>query len=217
MEPTFTTRWFYANLAGGQIQTGPFTCAVCGLPTVYTAHTPNTVLRPTFTDHDALRVPGSGVVCEACAWYFGRQDVRRQSWWLTETSAEPVERAAMWPLLRAHLSTPPDQDGYYLFTIMKRKHLALRAPLNLAGARTRRVRFEVNTVTLDATSVAVYKAVAQLRRYHTWQEIQDDAYRTHALAKWEEPGAFASARDVVHPVLSTALFALIRFVYHREE
>lgn len=186
-------------------------CAVCGLPAADGA-TLRAVLRTTFTDHAALRAPDSGVVCAACDWYMAHQELRRQSWWLTPARAEPIERGEMATLLRAHLDDPPNEDGYYLFTATRRKHLALYAPLNLAGARLRRVRFETDNVDVDADWFVLRDAALTLRQHHTWEEIETDHYRAHALAGWHDPGAFVAARDLVRPWRRAPRLALIRFI-----
>jgi len=216
MEPTFTTRWFFQNIEGGHVEPGSYLCAVCGLG--MEAGVPvEGVLRKTFTDHAALRVPASSSVCPACEWYFGHQELRRSSWWLTAERALSLAKAEVGPLLRGHLRGAPAEDGYYLVTTMKRKHLALWAPLNLAGNSVRRVRFETVTVELDTTWLAMMEAAHRLREIHSWREIRNDDYNAKFLTRWESPNEFMELRSMVQPWLGTAHLDLAQYVWCKSE
>ena len=212
MEPTFATRWFFSNVEGGKVKLGGKVCAVCGLPMLL--GTPvDSVLRKTFTDYAALRVPDSGYACDACVWYFDHQNLRRSSWWLTATRAHSLSKEDVGPLLRAHLDCPPDEDGYYLISVMHRKHLALWAPLNMAGASVRRVRFETVTVALDRDWLALVEAAHKLREFHSWKEIQSDNYNSKFLIRWGDISEFARLREVVKPWLRTATLDLVQYIW----
>jgi CRISPR type IV-associated protein Csf1 len=214
MEPTYTTRWFYTNLQKTNVTPGHKTCAVCGLPTVGDASRTKTI-RPTFTDHTALRAPRSPVVCAACDWYMSRQDLRRSSWWLTPTQAQPLAKADLWPTLQRLLVHPPDQDGYLLITTMKRKHLALHAPLNLSGCTSLRVRFEVVTLNVAPAWLDVVAAAHALRQNHSWREIQSDNYVAKFLTRWPNPLEFIRHRQVIQPHLHTPHLDLAQYVWSK--
>jgi len=215
MESTFTTRWFFSNIEGNQVKLGRQICAVCGLPMV-TGTPVDKVLRKTFTDYAALRVPRGDYACDACVWYFGRQDLRRSSWWLTAAGAQSLTKADVGPLLQEHLESPPSEDGYYLITTMKRKHLALWAPLNLAGNPVRRVRFETVTIDIDCDWLAVVEAAHQLRKFHSWKEIQNDDYNSKFLTRWENPAEFVRLRGILQPWLGTPYLDLAQYVWTKE-
>lgn len=211
MEPTFATHYFYFA-AGHSLPPGRHTCAICGLPTAET--TPlGSVLRPTFTDLAYLRRPPPGVACPACDYYMSHQELRRANWWLTAGEAQPIERRDLRRLLADHLAQPPAAGGYYLITTSKRKHLALRAPLNLAGAPTRRVQFELATLTLDAALWSTLTAACDaLRHFHTWQEILNDTYQSWRLVKWPRAADFIAARAAIQPYARTPYLELVKFV-----
>jgi len=215
MEPTFTTRWFYANIAQDQVESGPHTCAVCGLPMSYGVSLKKT-LRKTFTDHAALRNVISGVVCAACAWYMSHQELRRSSWYLTAGEARPLAKADLYPLLCQHLEQPPEHDGYYLITTMKRKHLALWAPLSAAGNAILRVRFEVVSLDLDRKWLRLTQAAHRLREHHSWYEIQSDDYNAKFLASWSDPLEFIRLRQGIKPFLHTPYLDLAQYVWSKE-
>lgn len=216
MEPTYTTRWLYSAHTSQAVSPGRNTCAICGLPTA-AGKPPTAVLRDTFTDYAALRQPRSATVCAACDWYMSRQDLRRSSWWLTETAAAPIERVSIRSFLLDQIAHPPPVAGYILITATRRKHLALYAPLNAAGASTRRLRFETATLDIDpATFPALVAAVDALRQHHTWQEIATGVYYPANLAKWPTPAAFTAAFTAVRPWLRTPHLNLIRFISTKE-
>lgn len=216
MEPTFATRWFYSSVEGGRVEAGFRMCAVCGLPMAVGVPVRD-VLRKTFTDQAALRAPGCDQACEACAWYFDHQELRRSSWWLTAGEARPLAKGDVGPLLQEHLGRAPVVDGYYLITIMKRKHLALWAPLNLARSATLRVRFEVTTVELNYLWLTLVEAAHRLREFHSWREIQNDDYNAKFLMRWSDPLEFVRLRQVVQPWLRTPYLDLTQYVWTKEE
>lgn len=213
MEPTFSSRWLYRHHTQQKVALGRQICAVCGLPTATGVATAK-VLRPTFTDIAALRCPRSSVVCAACEWYMGNQEIRRSSWWLTEEVATEVDKGEWHTLLLEHLAHPPARDSYYLITVTKRKHLALYAPLNMAGNPMRRVRFEVSTLDLHpALWPALPAAAHQLRTRHSWKEIQADSYNSYFAAQWPAIAHFAALRNTVRPYLHTPYLDLAQFVW----
>lgn len=208
MEPTFVTRFFYQK----PITPGRETCAVCGLPTEPYALT-GKVLRPTFTDHEFLRCPTSNHVCPACEYYMNHQELRRANWWLTGDKALPIERDQLRPFITVQLYRPLMENGYLIITTSKRKHIGLRAPLNMAGSKALRVQFE--TVTLDLTAAlwqSLTAACDTLKQHHTWKEILSDSYEAWRLAKWTGLPTYVAAREVVRPHLRTPYLDLVKFV-----
>lgn len=217
MEPTFTTRWFYAAVTGKEIEPGAALCAVCGLPMV-TGSSPSKVLRKTFTDYAALRQPESMVVCAACSWYFDNQKLRATGWYLTEREARAMKRGNWFELLREHIASPRTDPAYYLIrpSGLAGKHLALYAPLN-CGSLPLMVRYDVNTLLLDAAWWSALEAAFVLRRQHSWSEIKTDVYNTKFVAeRWADPDKFVCLRDLVCPYLFTPYLNLIEFVWTKE-
>ena len=216
MNPTFTTRWFYKNLADGIVEPGRHTCAVCGLPMRFGVEL-RKVLRPTFTDSAALRAPRSKKVCFACEWYMSQQQLRRASWWLTETRAQRLEnKLDIWRLLADHIAHPPGEPGYYLITATKRKHLALYAELNAPGAARRKIRFEVHNLELDNNSLGVIRAIFELKLHHRWEEIAHDNYNPAFVAKWHDPGRWLMLRNKIKPYLHHPIFLFAQFIGTKE-
>jgi len=213
MEPTFATNFFHRALSGEPpAAPGRHTCAVCGLPTTSETRV-QTVLRPTFTDIALLRRPESRHVCPACAWYFDHQEVRRANWWLAADGATEIARGDLRRVIDEQLATPPAADGYLLITVSKRKHIALRAPLNLAGSHARRVQFETDTLTLHAADwFRLTAAVDALRVVHTWQEILADNYQSWRVGRWANVAEFVAARAVARPYLRTPYLDIVKFV-----
>jgi len=213
MEPTFTTYFFHRALSTeSPPPRGRHTCAVCGLSTASETLV-KSVLRPTFTDIALLRRPDSRHVCPACAWYFDHQEVRRANWWLTADGATEIARGDLRRVIDEQLATPPAADGYLLITTSKRKHIALRAPLNLAGSHARRVQFETDTLTLRAADwFRLTAAVDALRVVHTWQEILTDTYQSWRVGRWANAAEFVAARAGVRPYLRTPYLDLVKFV-----
>jgi hypothetical protein len=192
-------------------------CAVCGMPEV-TGPPPDKVLRPTFVDHSLLLRNGGNVVCDACQWYLGAQDVRRTSWFLTEDKAvvlaTPGARLEVLELLARHVRDGVPADSYYLITESKRKHVALRARLNHAGARVLRVNFETMLVDVDRDFFRLYRDVCTLRQYHAWREIESDAYLPFAILKWPNLTEFELTRMRVWPQVYSPQYRLAKFLYH---
>ncbi|RMG91198.1 MAG: hypothetical protein D6706_18440 [Chloroflexi bacterium] len=211
-----TTRWFYHHFEQQVVEPGYKTCAVCGLPTSQAVELKK-ILRKTFTDHEALRAPGSMHACPACEWYMGRQDLRRSGWWLTASEAREVSKAEWWPLLRQHILEPPVEDGYYLIKPLGLvgKHLALHAPLNMAGNPVRRVRFDVHTLDLDHRFLDLVMAAHRLREYHSWHEIQSGNYNPALVARWDDLGEFHALVTLVQPYLFTPFMTLAEFIWSK--
>jgi hypothetical protein len=173
----------------------------------------NKVLRPTFTDRDLLRAPESRVCCQSCSAYFDHQELRRENWWLAAKHAETISRKAIRPYIDRLLAEPLPESGYFLVTTAKRKHIGLRAPLNVAGNRHLKVQFELATLEIDASRWSLLTAACDtLRRHHTWQEITGDGYQSWRLAKWQDAiDEFAAARDAIRPFLRTPYLDLVQF------
>lgn len=212
MEPTYATRWFAQHLGQIPSDAGDYFCAVCGLTT--SRYVPlASVLRDTFTDFAALRRRESGVCCVACAWYFDHQELRRSSWWLTGSEARSLTVTDARDLLLSHLASPPDEAGYYLFSLTNRKHLALYAPLNLPRSYPRLVRFESATLILTPSFTELLSACELLRQHHAWSEIESDIYNASALTRWSgRVERFVAARQAVQPWLRTPHLGLARFL-----
>lgn len=205
--------WLYRNLSGnGTIAAAGTPCGVCGLP-LAGSRTLAEVLRPTFTDHGLLADGNADHVCDACAWYMDHQELRRQSWYLTEREARPLAKKDVLPLLQAHYEEPPLEDRYYLIAISKKKHVALRARLNAGGCRAMRVNFETALVDVDAEWFKLLDNLVTLRRYHRWDEIEADRYLPFAILKWPSLSAFEQARQAVRPWLRSPAWGLARYVY----
>lgn len=212
MLPTLATRWLYTHHVRTELPASGPLCAVCGFPAGISATPIKRVLRPTFTDYAALRVPHSPHCCAACEWYFGEQQLRRESWWITPSAAVVIPRAQLWPTLREHLLYPPDEPGYLLITATRRKHLALHAEQTSARARTRRVRFETASIVLDTAYIDFIAACVALRAWHTWAEIKSDRYYAANLAKWPNALDFVVAREAVQPWKRTPHLNLASFM-----
>jgi len=217
MEPTFTTRWFYHALEGKIVSPGAHLCSVCGLPTAET-ELRSKVLRKTFSDYDVLRIRSGKYVCPACVWYMDHQALRLKSWWLTQREARSVQRTEWLKLLQDHIQEPPDEEGYYL--IRKPgpigKHLALLAPLNLAGHPVRRVQFDRQTLSLDREWLSLVEASHCLREYFSWREILRDCYESKVLSELSIEEVMA-LRKVVKPWLGTAHLELAIQLWTKEE
>lgn len=205
--------WLYQNLTGRRaLRANGDRCAICGLPLA--GDTPlGKVLRPTFTDHDLL-ANRDGYACTACTWYMDHQELRRQSWYLTENEARPLAKADLLPLLRSHYQDPPAEDRYYLIARSKKKHVALHGRLNAAGCRAMRVNLETSLVDVDGEWFKLLDGVVALRRYHAWDEIEADRYLPFAILKWPSLADFERAREAVRPWLRSPAWELARYLYH---
>lgn len=218
--PTFTTRWFYHHLAGGQVEFGRHTCAVCGLPTTESVPLKK-ILRKTFTDYDVLRVRNGVAACPACEWYFNHQELRRSGWWLTQEQAAKVAKQEWLALLRAHIrsvGTGYENGGYYLIKLpgLTGKHLALLAPMSETGGGSVRVQFDVTTLELDARWLELVEASHRLRDAHSWKEIEQDHYVAAFTRRWGSLAEFVRLREIVKPWVGTAHLALAKYVWSKE-
>ena len=205
-------RWLYSNIAGRYVREGKDTCMVCGLPTDG-GLPPKAVFRRTFTNQDILAARESYIVCEACAWYFDHQELRRQHWYITAKEARSLSKKDIFPLLMRHIITPPSEDRYYLIALSKKKHVALRARLNATGCRSLRVNFEEMVVDVDERFINLERDIVQMRRYHRWDEIENDAYLPYALLRWPSIGEFEATRESLRPWLRSPQYRLARYLY----
>lgn len=208
----YAMRWFYRALAQGDVAPGPEVCAVCGLSAREMVPAPK-VFRRTFVDYHLLAFAEQEGVCPACVWYFDHQELRRSHWFLTPSEVRPLAKGDILPLLLAHLETPPAVDRYYLISLTKQKHVALRARLNAAGAQRLRVNLETEMVDLDRGWLTLLDNVVRLRQYHHWDEIELDHYLPYALLRWPRYEEFERCRAVVRPWLRSAQYALAKFLY----
>jgi hypothetical protein len=218
MEPTFATRWFYANIEKCQVESGPKTCLVCGLPTLESTSLKE-VLRKTFTDYDVLRVRGGRDVCPACVWYFDHQELRRSGWWLTAFRAESMKKSEWLSLLRQHVETGAPRDAYYLIKPLGLvgKHLALYAPLTMAGSNAITAQFNTLRVKVDASFLVLVEASHRLREFHSWKEIRTGNYYAKHILTWIDRAEFIHLRSIVQPWLNTSELALAEFVWSKEK
>jgi hypothetical protein len=210
------TRWLARHLGGVSESCGNQVCAICSGPCDAAVAVAD-VLRPTFTDID--RVNGD-YVCSACVWYFDHQELRRSHWYLTPAEAVPLAKKDILPLLRKHVREPPPVDRYYLISRSKKKHVALRARLNAAGARMLRVNFETMLVDVDQQFFELYDHIVALRKYHAWDEIERDEYLIRSLQRWltgEGFDQFERHRDGVRPWLRTQQYELAKFLYSPDQ
>lgn len=205
--------WLYRHVGPGlEVPKGPFLCACCGLPHAE-GKPPDHVFRPTFTDYDLLKVPHSGSVCPACAWYFDHQELRRQHWYISPSEAKMLAKADILPLLAQHVQNPPNEDRCYLIAQSKKKHVILRARINAAGCSRLRVNFETMLVDVDRDFFALVHDLALLHQFHTWQEIEHDDYLPYAILLWPSLSDFEKTRDRVRPWLGTPQYLLAKFLY----
>jgi len=218
MEPTLAMRWFYRNFEHRDIEPGPLDCAVCGLP-MRVGVLRKRVLRNTFTDYDRLRVRDGQQVCEACAWYFGRQDLRRTGWWLTQNLAKPLKKRDWLPFLRVAVENGVIEDGYCLIKPLGLvgKHLALYAALTMAGSKSIVAQFDTMRVVVDRAFLDLVVAAHKLRERHSWKEIRTGNYYAKHILAWSNLPQFVELREVVQPWLGTAELALTEFLWSKEE
>jgi len=210
----FAMRWFYQHIARGEVAAGPALCALCGLPAAPGSMTPKAkVLRPTFMDYDLLARPALDDLCAACVWYFDHQELLRSHWYLTATEARALAKADLLPLLTDHVAKPPREDRYYLIAVSKKKHVALRGRLNAAGGRMLRVNLETLTVDVDQAVLDLVDRLSRLRRYHSWQEIEQNSYLPYAILRWPALSEFERLCSQVLPWLRSPQYQLARYLY----
>lgn len=210
----YAPRWFYRHIGHGEIATGPALCALCGLPAAPGSMTPKAkVLRPTFMDYDLLARPALDDLCAACVWYFDHQELLRSHWYLTATAARVLAKADLLPLLTEHVAKPPAEDRYYLIAASKKKHVALRGRLNAAGGRLLRVNFETLMVDVDQAVLDLVDRLSALRRYHSWQEIEQNSYLPYAILRWPALSEFERLCAQVLPWLRSPQYYLARYLY----
>jgi len=208
----FVTRWLYRSVAGQEVEEGGLVCAVCGLPMAQGIPQAR-VFRKTFNDWDRLALPNEPRVCPACAWYFDHQELRFSHWYVTPSEARVLARDDIIPLLFSLLESSSPSDFYLLLSRTKKKHVALRGRLNAAGCSSLRVNFEEYLVDVDRGFLKLETALIDLRQYHSWDEIESDAYLPFAILRWPSVGDFERTREAVRRWLNTPQYALARYLY----
>lgn len=210
----FATRWFYQHIGHGELPTGPAVCALCGLRAAPGSMTPKVkVFRKTFMDYDLQARPALDDLCAACVWYFDHQVLLRSHWYLTATAARVLAKADLLPLLTKHVAEAPAEDRYYLIAASKKKHVALRGRLNAAGGRLLRVNFETLMVDVDQAVLDLVDRLSLLRRYHSWQEIEQNSYLPYAILRWPALREFERLCRQVQPWLRSPQYTLARYLY----
>ena len=210
----YATRWFYQHLGRHQVPPGAASCALCGLPADPDGMMAKAkVYRPTFVDFDLQARAGQPDLCPACVWYLDHQEIDRSHWYLSASTARPLAKADLLPLLTEHLTHPPPEDRYYLIAFTKKKHFALRARLNAAGARILRVNAETFLVDVDNRCLRLAADLTALRTYHAWQEIESDNYLPYAILRWPRLADFEARRAAIQPWLRSPQYHLARYLY----
>ena len=83
------------------------------------------IIKPTFTDHDISKAPGSEVVCEHCAWALSRRELRNYSILATPEGLFHPSR----PQIREVLLNPPEPPFVLCITKSGQKWLHIKSEI----------------------------------------------------------------------------------------
>lgn len=99
-------------------------CWLCGCETE-AGFPKKKIIKPTFTDHDVSRTPGSEIVCEHCAWALSRRELRNYSILATPKGLDHPSR----PEIREALLNPPEPPFVFCITKSGQKWLHIKSEI----------------------------------------------------------------------------------------
>lgn len=179
--------------ARGLPRGGPARCFYCGA-SCGTGHLASQWVRDTFSGHDGVRCPGSGLVCGGCVRCLDErasivladgearegQKTRMYSWLVAESRMVAATKSHMaW--MRGVIEGPPAEHWALVVATSGQKHLLYRGRVNAPGADAWWVSLEEEVVLVEPTR---------------WRDAMESAMRVAAATgkpRLAEPACAATA------------------------
>ena len=199
---------------------------MCGGPAFKPTPKKN-VIKETFTDHDKIADPKSGVVCAACAWCAAEanpdikrlsakadggeettQKARSYSWFVHEERAVYLTKSMKTRM--AEMLTLGEFPQLAVVSDSGQKHLIFRARVNPPGQRAGWVQFEEQTVWVDAEELArclgVSRALIEMGFSKT--EVETGNYGATNLRLAKNQAAFFDQEKTARKMRQSRVWAL---------
>jgi hypothetical protein len=204
------------------------TCWLCGCETG-AGFSKKQIIKPTFTDHDIAKAPGSKVVCEHCAWALSRRELRNYSILATSKGFFHPSR----PQIREVLLNPPEPPFVLCVAKSGQKWLHIKSeqavsregfPVFFEGAEFKRDKKVGKNISVMAN---VYVNPATMRKILS---VMETLY-ANGFNRWEiATGEYFLSRvldfglerkeeldEIIAPYRGQALFYLALFAADKEK